>query len=91
MFKIYQENKERLKKKKRYKSLSEGEKEKLVEHRKNIIEWEKTLYYNYKKVFQFRKFCFFIRKTIKNFWSWKVTPQNIKSFLKYKKVPFPEI
>ena len=38
MFKIYQENKEKLKKKKRYKSLSEGEKEKLVEHRKNIIE-----------------------------------------------------
>ena len=35
----------------RYKNLSEDEKQKLVEYRKNIIEREKTLYYNYKKVF----------------------------------------
>ena len=34
---------------------------------KNIIEWKKTLYYNYKKVFSFGKFYFFIRKSISNF------------------------
>ena len=33
----------------RYKNLSEFEKQKLVVYRKNIIECEKTLYYNYKK------------------------------------------
>ena len=36
---------------KRYKNLSEDEKNRLVEYRKNIIKWEKALYYNYKKVF----------------------------------------
>ena len=36
---------------KRCKNLSEDEKQKLVEYRKNIIEWDKMLYYNYKKVF----------------------------------------
>ena len=35
----------------RYKNLSEDEKQKLAEYRKNIIEREKTFYYNYKKVF----------------------------------------
>ena len=47
-------------------------------------------YYNYKKVFQFRKFWFFIRKSIKYFWSWKVTSWNIRKFhfLKYKGVFF---
>ena len=28
-----------------------------------IIEREKTLYYNYKKIFWFRKFFFFIRES----------------------------
>ena len=44
----------------RYKSLPEDEKQKIVEYRKNI-EWERTLYYNYKKVFKFKNFCFFLR------------------------------
>ena len=35
----------------RYKNYSEDEKQNLVEYRKNIIDWEKMLYYNYKKVF----------------------------------------
>ena len=35
----------------RYKNLSEDEKQNLAEYRKNIIEWEKMLYYNYQKVF----------------------------------------
>ena len=37
-------------------------------------------------MFQFRKFWFFIRKSIKYFWSWKVTSWNIRKFhfLKYK-------
>ena len=30
----------------------------LLSIEKNIIEWEKTLYHNYKKIFWFRKFCF---------------------------------
>ena len=30
----------------------------LLSIEKNVIEWEKTLYYNYKKIFWFRKFCF---------------------------------
>ena len=35
-----------------YKNLCEYENNKLVQHRKkNIIKWEKALYYNYKKVF----------------------------------------
>ena len=34
-----------------YKNLSEDEQNKLIEYRKNIIEAEKTCYYNYKKVF----------------------------------------
>ena len=38
----------------RYKNLSENEKEKLLEHRMGC---ENTHYYNYKKVFQFRKFA----------------------------------
>ena len=35
----------------RYKNCSKDEKNKLVSKEKNIIEWEKTLYHNYKKVF----------------------------------------
>ena len=35
---------------KHYKNLSENEKQKLVEYRKNNIEWEKMPYYNYKKL-----------------------------------------
>ena len=34
---------------------------------KNITEWEKTLYCNYDKIFSSRKFCFFIRKSIRSF------------------------
>ena len=34
-----------------YKNHSKDEKQNLVEYRKNIIDWEKMLYYNYKKVF----------------------------------------
>ena len=33
-----------------YQNLWEDEKQKLVEYRKNIIEWEKMLYYNHKKL-----------------------------------------
>ena len=35
---------------KNYKNLSENEKQKLVEYRKNNIELEKMPYYNYKKL-----------------------------------------
>ena len=41
----------------RYKNLSEDEKRKLVEYRKNI-KWEKTPKYNYKKLFLFENFRF---------------------------------
>ena len=34
-----------------YKKLSEDEKQNLIEYTKNIMEWEKMLYYNYKKAF----------------------------------------
>ena len=34
---------------------------------KSVIKREKMPYYNYKKVFWFIKFCFFIRKRIKIF------------------------
>ena len=27
---------------------------------KNIIKWEKSPYYNYKKLFSFKKFCLFL-------------------------------
>ena len=37
----------------RYKDLSEDEKQKLFEYRKNIIEWENIPYYNYKKYFKY--------------------------------------
>ena len=38
-----------------------------------IIEWEKTLYYNYKKIFWFRKFFFFIRESREKWvYVWKV-------------------
>ena len=54
---------------------------------KNVIKWEKIYFYNCKKVFWLRKFCFFIRKSIKIFWL-----SGFASYLlKYKKVPFPEI
>ena len=35
----------------RYKDLSKDGKQKFVEYRKSIIEWQKRLYYNYEKVF----------------------------------------
>ena len=60
--KCYQEYKERLQE-----NILEEEKQKLVEYRKNIIECEKISYYNYKKVFSFKNFCFFIRRSIKSF------------------------
>ena len=31
---------------------------------KHILEWEKTLYYNYKKLLSFKKFVFFLRVSI---------------------------
>ena len=34
-----------------YKNLPEGEKQKLVEYRKNIIKWAKTSDYNYKNYY----------------------------------------
>ena len=37
----------------RYKDLSEDEKQKFFEYRKNIIEWENIPYYNYKKYFKY--------------------------------------
>ena len=62
---------------------------------KKYCKWEKTLFYNYKKVFYLRKFCFFIRKSIRkvfllrlylkrnkiNFWFLDIA----SSLLKYKK------
>ena len=48
------------------KNLSEDEKNKLVEFRKKYYTMKKALYHNYNKVFKFRKFCFFIRKSIRN-------------------------
>ena len=41
-------------------NLPENEKQKLVEHIKKIL-LKKTLYYNFKKLFLFRKHCFFPR------------------------------
>ena len=39
-----------------YKNLPGYEKEKLIEYRKKvIIKWKKTLYYNHKNLFPFRK------------------------------------
>ena len=38
-----------------YKNLTEDEKQELVEYRKNIVKWEKTSYYNYKKLLFFKK------------------------------------
>ena len=32
-----------------------------------MTESEKKLYYNYKKVFQFRKLCLFLRESLRNF------------------------
>ena len=61
-------------------------KKSLLSIEKNIIEREKRFHYNHKKVFQFRKFCFLIRKSIRNLWlrARKVTSWNIRSFRKYK-------
>ena len=46
-------------------------------------------YYNYKKVFQFRKICFFIRESIRNFFSFALVFEkfflNKKCEKKYKK------
>ena len=42
-------------------------KNKLVEYRKKYYRMRKTIYYNYKEVFEFRTFNFFIRKSIKFF------------------------
>ena len=62
---------------------------------KNIIEWEKPPYYNYKKVFQFRKLWFFFRNSMRNFvlcLCLKINLRNVwfsglaNSFLKYKKL-----
>ena len=39
----------------RYKSLPEDEKNKLPGYKKNTVKWEKIPYYNYKKLFSFRK------------------------------------
>ena len=63
--KYYQENKERLQKKarERYQNLSkEGKFKKMKKIKwwsieKNIIEWERTLYYNYKKYFNLENFA----------------------------------
>ena len=54
----------------------------LLSIQKNIIEWEKMLYHNYKKVFKFRKICFFIFASLllmfENFW---LNKQNMSNFL----------
>ena len=46
------------------KSLRRDKKKSLLSIVKNIIKREKMLYYNYKKVFQFRKLCI---QNIRNF------------------------
>ena len=63
---------------------------------KNILEWEKMPYYNYEKVFWLKKFCFFIRKSIRNFFSFAfmfakkyktiLFLRVLKFLLKYKNV-----
>ena len=63
----------------------------LLSTEKNIIEREKTPYYNYKKVFQLRNFCFFIMESIRNFFSFALMFESFcfsgfaNSLLKYKK------
>ena len=42
------------------KNLSEHENKIWLNIEKNIIKWEKTPYYNYKKLLSFRKFDFFL-------------------------------
>ena len=58
----------------------------LLSTENNIMEWERMSYDDYKKVIQFSKFCFLIRKSTNIFWSWKVTSWSIRNFrfLKYK-------
>ena len=44
----------------RYKNLSWNKKKSWFSKEKEIIKWEKTPYYNYKKLFSFRIFDFFL-------------------------------
>ena len=58
---------ERKKKSKGYKNLPEDEKPKLKQStEKNVIKLEKTPYYNYKKLFSFRKLQLFLKVMMKN-------------------------
>ena len=94
--KYCQENKERLQKTAReiYQNLFKEEKEKSINMVVNITktskkmenksllskEWEKALYYSYRKVFKFRKFCFFIMKSIRKIcaYIWKILSKQTK-------------
>ena len=77
------------------KNLSEVGKKNWLSIAKNITEWEKKLYYNHEEVFQFRKFCFFIRKSVRNIFllrlCLKINKTNFwlsglaRYFLEYKK------
>ena len=72
--KYYQKSKERLQRKlvkdiivyECYKNLSEDERTKLVQYRKNIRNWEKLTFYNYEKALSFRTICLFIIANIRN-------------------------
>ena len=49
---------------------------------KNIMEWEKMLYYNYKKFWQILLFYKKKYKTFLIFRLWKIIPWNIRNFLR---------
>ena len=63
----------------KYKNLSKDEKQKLVDYRKNIIKWDKMLFYNYKKL-SFGKFVFF-----RQAWGWSSWVGYMSYVGKYKK------
>ena len=62
-----------------YKNLPEGEKQKLVEYRKNIIKWAKTSDYNYKNHY-FKKSLLkkrLLEKNISMFWEISFEAKNL--------------
>ena len=62
-----------------YKNLPEGEKQKLVEYRKNIIKWAKTSDYNYKNYY-FKKSLLkkrLLETNISMFWEISFEAKNL--------------
>ena len=62
-----------------YKNIFVEEKQKLPGYRRKYYRMKKKAIFNCKRVFQSRKFWFFIRKSIKYFSSWKVTSWNLRN------------